>query len=209
MVTLYNVYSFHVGDFPKKTVAFSVVLDVWKMGLMRLLPLFVAQKLYGFPATHNNTRDTWMKPWWLPGRRWWYTSTWYSWLSAGLYRVTHQVVSNLLLTSKQKLHFSIRSMYWNATFVLMSTGGLEQPDGSPCIVNGRKSGQSSVNHGSWLDQWIFDKSHLNWLWIFFIIHDCTAILKCITVSPSPERTNCLQSDSALELFPAFSFLPIQ
>ena len=24
MVTLYNVYSFHVGDFPKKTVAFSV-----------------------------------------------------------------------------------------------------------------------------------------------------------------------------------------
>ena len=46
-----------------------------------------------------------------------------------LYRVTHQVVVlNLLLTSKQKLGFSIRSIYWNTTFVLVSTGGWELPD---------------------------------------------------------------------------------
>ena len=52
-----------------------------------------------------------------------------------LYRVTIQVVPNLPLTSKQKFCYSIRPMYWNATFVLMSTGGLAQPEWSHCITN--------------------------------------------------------------------------
>ena len=34
------------------------------------------------------------------------------------YRVTHHIGPNLSLTSKQKLRFSIKSLYWNATFVL-------------------------------------------------------------------------------------------
>ena len=48
------------------------------------------------------------------------------------YRVTIQVVSNLTLTSIQKLCYSMRPMYENAHFVLMSTGGLTQPEWSPC-----------------------------------------------------------------------------
>ena len=32
------------------------------------------------------------------------------------YRVTNQVVLNLLLTSKRRLRFSIGSLYFNATF---------------------------------------------------------------------------------------------
>ena len=38
-----------------------------------------------------------------------------------MYRVTHQVVLQVLLTSKGKLYFSIRSTYYNSTFVFMST----------------------------------------------------------------------------------------
>ena len=38
----------------------------------------------------------------------------------------------MLLTSKQRLHFSIRSKYWNSTFVLMSIKPREQPEWSPC-----------------------------------------------------------------------------
>ena len=49
-----------------------------------------------------------------------------------IYRVTHQVGPKLSLTSKQKLHFSIKILYRNATFVLMSMGGLVIPDVSPC-----------------------------------------------------------------------------
>ena len=48
------------------------------------------------------------------------------------YRVTMQVVPNLMLTWKWKLRFSICSLYRNATFVLMSTGGWELPEWSPC-----------------------------------------------------------------------------
>ena len=43
-------------------------------------------------------------------------------------------VPNLPLTCKQKLHFSIKGLYWNTTFVLMSTGGLVLPDVSPCTI---------------------------------------------------------------------------
>ena len=49
-------------------------------------------------------------------------------LAKEMYRVTHQVVPNVLLTSKQKSRFSIRGIYWNATFILMS----ELTDWSPC-----------------------------------------------------------------------------
>ena len=50
-----------------------------------------------------------------------------------LCRVTHHVDSNLPLTSKQKFCLSIRPMFLNANFVLVSKGGLNQRDVSPCI----------------------------------------------------------------------------
>ena len=56
-----------------------------------------------------------------------------------LYRVTHQVVPKVFLTSKQKLHFTIRRIYWNTTFVLVSTKPREQPDGSHCIYKPHSS----------------------------------------------------------------------
>ena len=43
-----------------------------------------------------------------------------------------KIVPNLPLTSKQKFRFSTRPVYWNATFVLVSKGGLTQPEWSPC-----------------------------------------------------------------------------
>ena len=43
--------------------------------------------------------------------------------------MTHHVGPNLLLTSKQKFHFSMR------LFVLVSTGGLDQRDVSPCVIH--------------------------------------------------------------------------
>ena len=51
------------------------------------------------------------------------------------YRVTHLVDSNLMLTSKEKFHFGLArsgqaGQY--GTFVLMSMGGLNQQDVSPC-----------------------------------------------------------------------------
>ena len=57
-----------------------------------------------------------------------------------LYRVTHLVVQNLPLTSKQKFHFGLA---WpgharpgqNRTYVLKSTGGFAQRDVSPCTVS--------------------------------------------------------------------------
>ena len=54
----------------------------------------------------------------------------------GKYRVraTIQVVTNLPLRPKQMLRFSISSSYQNGTFVLMSTGGLSQPEWLPCII---------------------------------------------------------------------------
>ena len=52
-----------------------------------------------------------------------------------IYRVTIQVVSNLQLTPKQMLRFSVRSSYYNGTFVLVSTGGLKQLEWSPCTWN--------------------------------------------------------------------------
>ena len=48
--------------------------------------------------------------------------------------MTIQVVPNLVLTSKHKFRFSTRPMYYNVTFVLMSTGGLAQPNWSPCAL---------------------------------------------------------------------------
>ena len=57
------------------------------------------------------------------------------------YKVTHQVGPNLPLSSKQKLCLSIKGLYWIAPYVLMSTGGWDQPDESPCTALriGRKS----------------------------------------------------------------------
>ena len=49
-----------------------------------------------------------------------------------MFRVTHQADSNLPSTSTQKFRFSMRRMYQDATFVLVSTGGLCQRDVSPC-----------------------------------------------------------------------------
>ena len=49
-----------------------------------------------------------------------------------LYRVTIQVVSNLPLTSKHKFCFNMRPVSLKATFVLVSMGGLPQPNVSPC-----------------------------------------------------------------------------
>ena len=49
-----------------------------------------------------------------------------------IYRVTHQFDNKFLLTSIWKLHFSIRSLYCDGTFVLMSTKACNQPDGPPC-----------------------------------------------------------------------------
>ena len=45
--------------------------------------------------------------------------------------MTHQVVLKVLLTSKQKFHFSMKSQC-NATLISMSTKPREQPDASPC-----------------------------------------------------------------------------
>ena len=53
-------------------------------------------------------------------------------LYSPFYTVTIQIVSNLPLTSKQKFRFSMRPMYQNTTFVLISMGGLNQRDVSPC-----------------------------------------------------------------------------
>ena len=47
------------------------------------------------------------------------------------YRVAHQVVNHLLLTSKQKFPHSKASLYLNATLNLMSTKHSVQPDGAP------------------------------------------------------------------------------
>ena len=49
------------------------------------------------------------------------------------YMVTHQVDSNLPLTTKQKWRFCTWASYRN--FVLMSTGGLNQRDVSPCSLD--------------------------------------------------------------------------
>ena len=57
-------------------------------------------------------------------------------VAALFYRVTHHVDSNLPLTSKQKFRFGLaRSGLARPirNFVLMSTGGLNQRDVSPCI----------------------------------------------------------------------------
>ena len=45
-----------------------------------------------------------------------------------IYSVTHQVVLKVLLASKQKFRFSIKSLYQNPTLILMSTKPREQPD---------------------------------------------------------------------------------
>ena len=59
------------------------------------------------------------------------------------YRVIIQLVTNLLLTSKPKFRFSMRPIYENGTFVLMSsTGGLAQPEWSP------RNGPSGTNLSS-------------------------------------------------------------
>ena len=57
----------------------------------------------------------------------------------GLYKVTHHVVQNLLLTSKQKFHFGLawHGLAWpgqSGTFFLKSTGGLSQAEWSPCTA---------------------------------------------------------------------------
>ena len=53
------------------------------------------------------------------------------------YRVTHQVEPNLPLTPKQKSRLGLaspRQARPKQNFVLMSTGGLAQPDVSPCML---------------------------------------------------------------------------
>ena len=49
-----------------------------------------------------------------------------------VYRVTEQLVQNLLLTSKQKFHYGLARLGQNGTFVLKSTGGFAQAARSPC-----------------------------------------------------------------------------
>ena len=51
-----------------------------------------------------------------------------------IYRVAIPVDSNLLLTPEQRLRCSTWATYRNGTFVLMSTGGLNQSDWSPCTL---------------------------------------------------------------------------
>ena len=48
------------------------------------------------------------------------------------YRVVHQVVHYVLLTSNWEFGFSIRRLYCDGTFVLKPTKGSVQPDGPPC-----------------------------------------------------------------------------
>ena len=48
--------------------------------------------------------------------------------------MTHPIVLQVLLMSKQKFSFSIWSINMNATFVLMFAKTKEQPDGSPCSI---------------------------------------------------------------------------
>ena len=48
------------------------------------------------------------------------------------YRVTHQVVQNLPLTSKHKFRFGLAWLGQSGTFVFKSMGGFAQPDVSPC-----------------------------------------------------------------------------
>ena len=48
-----------------------------------------------------------------------------------LYRVTHHVVQNLPLTSKQKVRFGLDRPCQSDTFVFKSTGGFAQRDVSP------------------------------------------------------------------------------
>ena len=49
-------------------------------------------------------------------------------------RVTIHVVPNLPLTSKLKFNVSMSPVYKNATFVLVSMGGLTKPEGHPVII---------------------------------------------------------------------------
>ena len=51
------------------------------------------------------------------------------------YRVTNQVEPNPPLTSKQKFSFGLAWPGQRGTLVFMSTGGLSQPDVSPCMLN--------------------------------------------------------------------------
>ena len=50
-----------------------------------------------------------------------------------LYRVTHQVVLKILLTSKQKLCFSMKSLYKKRSFNFDVNTTSRKPDMSPCI----------------------------------------------------------------------------
>ena len=52
-----------------------------------------------------------------------------------LYRVTIHVVPNLLLTQRQSFRISTCTSYSNGALVLMSTGGWEQHEWSPCSIN--------------------------------------------------------------------------
>ena len=56
------------------------------------------------------------------------------------YRVTQQVVHNLLLTSKQKFHFGLDCPGQSGTFVLKSTEVVNYLIGSPCVLSHRSSG---------------------------------------------------------------------
>ena len=70
--------------------------------------------------------------WLPPGRHNNFQRCLSSFAFCSIYRVTIQAGPNLLLTWKQKLCVSVKSWYWNATFVFMSTIGLVLPEWSPC-----------------------------------------------------------------------------
>ena len=55
------------------------------------------------------------------------------------YRVTIQLVQLVVFTSKQRMRFSIRAMYLNATFILLSTQPCEQAEWSTCTSKVRAS----------------------------------------------------------------------
>ena len=51
-----------------------------------------------------------------------------------MYRVTHHVGQNLLLTLKHEFCLGLAKPSQHGTYVLKSTGGFGQHDGSPCML---------------------------------------------------------------------------
>ena len=89
----------------------------------------------GTPMTPRRRVGCRRTPWrwtrWATCARRWRSSTWRG--DKRRYRVTHQLVANIPLTSKQQFCFGLGWHGPNRTFVMMSTGGSSQPVVSPCM----------------------------------------------------------------------------